>query len=337
MLTRLNHSHPITYRLLDRVSKRHNIDLISLNVNPLLYDLCSRIYVNFLSNKTKEITFEISSMVNDNSNNPKRLYNCYSFWLPYCLKIANQISKSFMIQLNASDWGVESFLSMTSEDSNNLIPDEYAMYESRILNKMNLPQDFSDFEANWMKRKSIMFWRGSTTGKTINSTFDLKDLIRVKVCLSLKNINKFDMKISSIVQNNIPKQIIIQWLRKHNLLKRRVDESKFLRYKYYPDLPGNNTLCGSWGVIRKYLRGNLVFRPDYKSLMYYDKFLKPWKHFIPLESDFSDLYEKYIWAENNQNESTRIAWNGFSIAKAYLRKIDDYFISSAMNNINILD
>ena len=42
------------------------------------------------------------------------------FWVPYCLKIANKISKSFMIQLNASDWGVENFLSMTSEDPNNL-------------------------------------------------------------------------------------------------------------------------------------------------------------------------------------------------------------------------
>ena len=28
-------------------------------------------------------------------------------------------------------------------------------------------------------------------------------------------------------------------------------------YKYHPDLAGNNQLCGSWGVIRKYLRGNL--------------------------------------------------------------------------------
>ena len=337
MLRRLNHSHPRTYRLLNRLSKRNNVDLISVNVNPLLYDLCSRIYVNFLSNKTKEITFEISSMVNDHSNNPKRLYNCYSFWLPYCLTIANKISKSFMIQLNASDWGVENFLSMTSEDPTNLIPDEYAMYESRMLNKISLPKDFSDFEAQWIKRKSIMFWRGSTTGKYINSTFDLKDLIRVKACLSVGDINQFDMKISSIVQNRIPKQIIIQWLRQHNILSRRVDEAKFLKYKYYPDLPGNNTLCGSWGVIRKYLRGNLVFRPSYKSLMFYDRFLEPWRDFIPIESDFSDLHEKYTWAENNQNESIRIAWNGFSMSKKYLKNIDNYFISSAMNNMTILD
>tara|TARA_E500000331_G_scaffold357170_1_gene417855 strand:+ start:1176 stop:2183 length:1008 start_codon:yes stop_codon:yes gene_type:complete len=334
MLKRLNHSHPRTYRLLNRLSKRNNIDLISVNVNPSLYDLCSRIYVNSLSKK--KITVEISTMVNDNSNNPKRLYNCYSFWLPYCLKIANKISKSFMIQLNASDWGFENFLSMTSEDPNNLIPDEYAMYESRILNKMSFHNDFSDFEAQWIKRKSIMFWRGSTTGKYINSTFDLKDLIRVKACLSVEHINQFDMKISSIVQNRIPKQIIIQWLRQHNIISRRVDESKFLKYKYYPDLPGNNTLCGSWGVIRKYLRGNLVFRPAYKSLMYYDRFLEPWKHYIPIHSDFSDLYEKLMWAENNQNESVRIAWNGFSISKEYLNNIDDYFMSSAMSNMTIL-
>ena len=201
---------------------------------------------------------------------------------------------------------------------------------------MNFPDKFSAFEANWIKRKPIMFWRGSTTGKPIKSTLDLKNLIRVKACLSVSNIKNFDLKISSIVQNNIPKQIIIQYLRQYNILSRRVDESKFLNYKYYPDLPGNNTLCGSWGVIRKYLRGNLVFRPSYNSLMFYDRFLEPWRDFIPIESDFSDLYEKFIWAENNQNKSIRIAWNGFSIAKKYLKNIDNYFMSCAMSKITIL-
>ena len=336
ILKRSQHSHPKTYRLLNKLSRINNVKSINLEINPLLYDLCSRLYVNLLPNKTKTITFQISNSFNDNSNNPKRLYKCYFFWLPYCLKIANKISKSFMIQLNASDWGVDNFLSMTSEDNNNLIPDEYAMYESKKLKKMSFPENFLDFEANWIKRKSIMFWRGSTTGKSFNSTLELKDLIRVKACLSVRHIKNFDLKISSIVQNNIPKQIIIQYLRQYNILSRRVDESKFLNYKYYPDLPGNNTLCGSWGVIRKYLRGNLVFRPCYKSLMYYDRFLEPWKEFIPIESDFSDLYEKYTWAENNQNESIRIAWNGFSIAKKYLKNIDNYFMSCAMSKITIL-
>ena len=146
MLTRRQHSHPKTYKLLNKLSKTNHIDLMNLEINPLLYDLCSRIYINFLPNEKKQITFEISSMFNDNSNNPKRLYKCYSFWLPYCLKISSKISKSFMIQLNASDWGVENFLSMTSEDLHNLIPDEYAMYESRKLINMSLPNNFSDFE-----------------------------------------------------------------------------------------------------------------------------------------------------------------------------------------------
>ena len=337
MLSRTKCSHPKTYRLLEKLTKINNINLINLKINPLLYDLCSRLHVNILPNNKKKITLEISGMFKDNSNNPKRLYKCYFFWLPYCLQISNKISKSFIIQLNASDWGVEGFLSMTSENQNNLIPDEYAMYESKRLNHISFPDNFSDFETNWFNRKSIMFWRGSSTGKSINSTFDLKDLIRVKACLSFENINLFDMKISSIVQNKIPKQIIIQWLRQHNILSRRVDESRFMRYKYYPDLPGNNTLCGSWGVIKKYLRGNLVFRPNFKSLMYYDKFLEPWKDFIPVESDFSDLHEKYIWAENNQIKSVKIAWNGFCVAKNYLKKIDEYFISCAMTNITILD
>ena len=74
MLTRLNHSHPKTYRLLNKISRINNVKSINLEINPLLYDLCSRLYVNLLPNKTKTITFQISNSFNDNSNNPKRLY-----------------------------------------------------------------------------------------------------------------------------------------------------------------------------------------------------------------------------------------------------------------------
>ena len=90
---------------------------------------------------------------------------------------------------------------MTSEDPNNLIPDEYAMYESKKLNKIRIPEDFADFEANWIKRKPIMFWRGSTTGHMINSTNSLTNLLRVQVCLLFQDHSRFDLKISKIVAN----------------------------------------------------------------------------------------------------------------------------------------
>ena len=331
-----HYSHPKTFNLLKKLSKRSNVDLISIKTDSKLFDLCTRIYIYILPNKKKKIKFEVSNAFNDNSNNPKRLYKCCYFWLPYCIEIADTISKSFVIELNASDWGLDNCLSMTSKNKNYIIPDEYAMYESKNVLRYNLPKNISEFKSNWIKRKPIMFWRGSTTGQPISSTQSLKELIRVKTCLMFESDKKFDMKISNIVQNKIPKQIILQWLSKNNIYSQRVNESKFMLYKYHPDLSGNNELCGSWGVIRKYLRGNLVFKPNYKSYMYYDKFLEPWKHYVPVDLDFSDLREKYLWAENNQEEALRISWEGFCMAKNYLLNIKDYFIKTVIENLTII-
>ena len=327
------HSHPKTYYLLKKLTKKNNVELSSLNTDSTLFDLCSRLFIDILPNKKKRIKFEVSNTFDDASNNPKRLYKCYYFWLPYCIEISDKLSKSFVIELNASDWGVDDFLSMTSKDINNIIPDEYAMYESINLRRYKLPKNFINFKSNWIKRKSNMFWRGSTTGHPISSTQSLKELIRVKTCLMYKTEKKFDMKLSTIVQNKIPKQILYQFLSENNIYSRRVNESKFMLYKYHPDLAGNNQLCGSWGVIRKYLRGNLVFKPKYESYMFYDKFLEPWKNYIPVESNFSDLKEKYLWAENNQEKAQIISWEGFCMAKSYLSNIKDYFIKTAVNKI----
>ena len=37
--------------------------------------------------------------------------------------------------------------------------------------------------------------------------------------------------------------------------------------------------------------------------------LKPWVHYVPLEYNFSDLIEKYKWAESNQDKCIEIIKN----------------------------
>ena len=67
--------------------------------------------------------------------------------------------------------------------------------------------------------------------------------------------------------------------------------------------------------------------------MFYDRFMMPWKHFIPVDSDFMDLGRRYQLAEENQQESARIAWRGCSIANLYLRNIKNHFIDAAVIKI----
>lgn len=330
-------THPRLYNLLNKVAKEHFIDNFFLDIDTLLDGLCTKISIYSDQSFFRTIRISISDDLIDKTPQAKRLFKCYLFWIPYCIDILNKIENSFSLKLNAADEGVSDFLSMTYIDIKNVIPDEYSMIESERLKSIKFPKNFEDFNKIWLRKKSSMYWRGSTTGPVYSSINEFKELQRVKISMLYKNINNFDIKISNIVQNKLPKQIIKQWLQKEKIFARRVNEVAFQAYKYHPDIPGNNLACGSWGVIRKYLKGILVFRPPHSSYMFYDRFLQPWVHYIPVAIDFIDLYEKYIWAEKNQDKASMIAWRGSLIAKEYLSNIKYHFRNSALEKIKVIE
>ncbi len=332
----LHHSHPRTFHLLSKLAKKYHVSLISLVSDNSLKDLCVRIRLETDSFKNKQIRIDIPNTLDDSSNNRKRIANCFSFWIPYCLEIADRLGNSFLLSLNASDWSHDHFLSMTSEDPENIIPDEYAMFESKEINNLREWTTFDQFYDKWRKRKNAIFWRGSTTGIPIDSIQSLTELKRIKVCLLYANKNGFDLRISNIVQNKIPKQLIRQWLIEKNIQGKRVTENRFRDFKYYPDISGNNEECGSWGAIKKYIRGNVIFRPNYKSHMFYDRLVQPWVHYIPVDSNFCDLSKQYDWAERHQHEVARIAWEGYCMADTYLRNLKDHFIDVALTKIKVI-
>ena len=49
---------------------------------------------------------------------------------------------------------------------------------------------------------------------------------------------------------------------------------------------------------------------------FYDR-LEPWKHFIPVKTDLSDLKDKVAWANNHPAEAQRIANEGTAFAKHF--------------------
>ena len=334
----MNHSHPRTFALLTKLANKNKVDLQALNVDNLLEDLCVRIRLKVaFANSPTKIEIDIPKVLNDNSGNVKRIFNCFSFWIPFCLEILDRRGHSFSLCLNASDWGHVDFLSMTSIDQNNIIPDEYAMFESQRISNFNGWNSFEQFSKRWLYRKGIVYWRGSTTGDPITSIKSLENLKRIQVSLLYRNKVGFNIRISNIVQNKIPKQIIRQWLYQQDLKGKKVREDYFRKFKYYPDIPGNNLMCGSWGTIRKLLRGNLVFKPNHPSKMLYDEMLEPWNNFIPVDSDFSELGKLYAWVEDNQNDAVKIAWRGYSMANNYLRNLKNHFINSAVQKLERLE
>ena len=117
------------------------------------------------------------------------------------------------------------------------------------------------------------------------------------------------------------------------MFSEEITEEKFGHYRYFPDIPGNSL---GWGTIHKYLAGNLIFKPKHKKMLAYYYLLKPWVHFIPVQSNFSDLEEKFKWSQENIDETIKIAYKGYITIFDYLQNIEEYFMNSTLKYKNKL-
>ena len=285
------------------------------------------IFISLQKDKPEKVIISISEKIEEIKG---RYCICLNYWLPNCIEAVHSSRKTLTIKFDTDDYGSSNSLSMDSEDIDILIPDEYSMRNHYKKRYNNNPMTFNQFKKDWLKRKNQIYWRGSTTGGGIlNTTKDLLKLKRVILCKLHNSNSSFNMKISKIVQNNLPKQIFINELQKENIWSRSVFENTFSNYCCYPDIPGNAL---AWGSIRKYLMGNLIFKSSTKRQLYYYRFLKPWKHYVPIEENFLDLEEKHDWVKSHMEEAAFIAWNGYIQANNYVKNTPRYLISRILEN-----
>ncbi len=299
--------------------KNTNFDIITKNNLSIM-----EIEISITSQKgvPEKVIISISNKLDEIKG---RYSSCLNYWLPNCIEAVYRSNKSLNLKFDTDDYGSSNCLSMDTEDVTQLIPDEYAMRNHYKKRYSNNPMTFSQFKSNWLKRKNQIYWRGSTTGGgELNSKEDLFKLRRFRVCKLHNQTSSCNMKISKIVQNNIPKHILINELKKENIWSRAVFENTFSNYCCYPDIPGNAL---AWGSIRKYLMGNLILKSSTKRQLYYYRFLQPWKNYIPIEENFIDLGEKYSWIKTHMEEAAFIAWKGYIQANNYIKNTPEYLIS----------
>jgi Glycosyl transferase family 90 len=80
-------------------------------------------------------------------------------------------------------------------------------------------------------------------------------------------------------------------------------------YKYQLDIGGVSGT--SWGGLRwKMCTGNLVFKVNSWSKDWWYDMIEPYVHYIPVESNLSDLRQVYEWAESHPEEVDIIRKNG---------------------------
>ena len=94
----------------------------------------------------------------------------------------------------------------------------------------------------------------------------------------------------------------------------KIPWTDMLRYKFIVAVSGNS--CSS--LLKHALASSsCVLRQNSMAVEWYEQFLIPWKHYVPVKYDLSDLREKIDWALNNDAACEQIAREATNFTRTY--------------------
>jgi hypothetical protein len=175
-----------------------------------------------------------------------------------------------------------------------------------LLNKCRHYNSLNDVKNDipFRKKNAKLVWRGTTTGP-----FFVKNHFRASrsdLLLNWYNSHKFiDIALDHICQSSkVSHSDLIFW---NKFVKSKMSIKKQLMYKYIISVEGNDVATNLKWIMWS---NSLVFMPvPTMETWFMEGRLIPWVHFIPLNNDFSDLYDKYFWCEKNQDKCEVIIKN----------------------------
>ena len=213
------------------------------------------------------------------------------------------------VALSLEDWGLAPGLTFCDFRRNYfLIPDSFFLatrgYEQTR-------RHFADNPVPWGDRQRVVFWRGHDFGP---ATTDWRTLPRTKLC-ALAN----DPRHRSLFDVGIALQrsaLSFEALATSGYIREVIPVHHFSRYRYHIDIDGRTN---SWpGLFQKLLTGSPVLKVaserGYRQ-WYYDRLI-PWKNFVPVATDLSDLVEKSEWLLSHDEQAEAIGAAGRALAES---------------------
>jgi hypothetical protein len=172
----------------------------------------------------------------------------------------------------------------------------------------------------WKEKKGIAFWRGAYTDKgTPNGEWPIfQNSPRLQICrLSLKAPDSVNAGLTDVEPLATPEPY-----EKEGLMKPPVSKLEHLRYKYLAILDGH--MCTYPGYQWRLLSDCACFKQQSDQIQWFYSALLPYRHYIPVANDMSDLVEKVAWAEAHPEEVQRMVHEARRFAAENLLIEDDY-------------
>ena len=270
-------------------------------------------YQEFLNEK-EEISYNRIQLINN-----KMLFNNN-----YNYQIHNYVN-DLRKYLNNSN--IKEFIIFITFGDINIKMNKYCFTKSRpvdLINNFNILlnlntqrhweglEDVNNFDIPFDKKNNKIIWRGNTTGKK-----------RVKFVEKYQNHQNqnIDIKFSNLCQNVI----------NNNYILSKLSIKEQLQSKFLISIEGNDVATNLKWIL--YSNSVVIMpRPIISSWIMEDTLI-PGTHYIEINSDYSDLEEKYNWCLNNLEECKKIAKNGKKYIEQFLDKENEEKITNKVIEI----
>ncbi|KAJ7115011.1 glycosyl transferase family 90-domain-containing protein [Mycena epipterygia] len=187
-----------------------------------------------------------------------------------------------------------------------LFPTEYYYDQSWWSGKFKYPDNIP-----WEDKKPQIYWRGMSNGGQIIGAnfhsfprFKLIDLGRAHPDLMDVAITRF---AETLCLEGCDREAVIA---EYNITLDGQAREDMYRYKYALDVDGTTFSGRFLGLLRS---GSLVFKATVFE-EYFNEWLRPYEHYVPVMPDLSDLVEKIQWANEHPGEARRIQQMGMRVA-----------------------
>jgi len=183
-----------------------------------------------------------------------------------------------------------------------LFPGQYFYDDSWWSGSFSHPNDVA-----WNDKKPILYWRGmSNGGHIIGHNYRKFPRFRL-VDIARNHSDIIDAKMTKFAETHCTtdcdRDAIIN---EYDINGPQSPKEDIYKYKYLLDVDGN-TFSGRYlGLLKS---GSLVFKSTVFD-EYFNDWLRPYEHYIPVHADLSDLVEKIEWAMAHEDEARLIQETG---------------------------
>jgi len=172
--------------------------------------------------------------------------------------------------------------------------------------------DIENIKIDWNNKTDKCIFRGSATGCYI----DEKN-VRIKATmLSKKYPELLDAGITSFnrkIKKNIGKSLVV--------IKPQFNKATFVslqdraKYKYILTLDGH---VSAFRLGSEMVLGSVLLLPESEYYIWFSYLLVPYKHYVPVKSDLSDLIKQIEWCKENDKKCKKIADSAKEFYYTYL-------------------